>query len=136
MNCCVFVSAVDTVGVAVANPSFGNTLRATPVLVGHASELTIGIALTSVALMTNVFIRIVETVVIAITDINSRNAIAVITSEQITKTCSFLALAVFFGLISFRTSAIVVAVAIPSGGYATVVGAAEAVGWTRSLRTN
>ena len=56
VNCRVFIGAIDTVWIAVADPSFRNTLCATPVLVGHASELAVGIALACITLMTNIFI--------------------------------------------------------------------------------
>lgn len=136
MDSRILIGPIDTIGVAVANPSFGYTLSATPVLVGHTRELPVGIALTSVALVSYVFIRVVETIVIAVTDVNPRNTIAVIASEEISKAGPLFTLAVLFGFICFRTSTIIIAIAIPSGGNAPVVGTPEAIGRTRSLGTN
>lgn len=64
-------------------------------------------------LMTFIFIRIIETIIVSIADINSRNAVAVITSEQIAETCSPLGLAVTRRFVA-SIQAIIISIAIPS----------------------
>lgn len=51
------------------------------------------------ALMSIIFVTIVQTIVIAIADINSRYAIAIVTCEQITEACSTLWFTIFWRFI-------------------------------------
>lgn len=66
------------------------------------------------ALMTLIFIGVIQTIVVSIADVNSRNTVAVITSEQIAETCSTLGLAVTRRLVA-SVQTIIISVAIPSG---------------------
>jgi hypothetical protein len=84
--------------------------------------------------VSRVFVGIVQTIVITIANINPRYAVAVVAGEEIAETCTAFRLAVLRRLVRSIT-AVVVSVTIPCGGYASVVRAPEAVGWTRSLRT-
>ena len=136
MNGCVFVGAVHAIRISVTNPSLGYTLSPSPVFVGRTGEFSVGIALTGIALMSNIFIRVVETVIISVADIYSWNTVSIIASEEITKTGPLFTLAVLFGFISFRTATIVISIAIPGGGYASVVRTSKAIGRTRPLRTD
>jgi len=80
-----------------------------------------------------ILVGIVQTVVIAIADIDPRYAIAVVARKQVAETRTTLRLAVLRWFIR-PVTAVVVAVTIPRSRYAPVVGAPEAVGWAGSLR--
>lgn len=71
------------------------------------------------ALMTFIFIGIIQTIVVSIANVNSRNTVAVITSEQITETCSTLGLTVTRRLVA-SVQTIIISVAIPSGWDASI----------------
>ena len=130
----VLICSVHAIRIAVADPLLGNALRFTPLLVGAAREFRFGVALARSALMALVLIRIVKAVVIAVADINSRNTVSVIARKQVTEAGLCARFAVIGRLVG-SVSAIVIAVAVPSGGNApVVVGTSETVGGTRALR--
>lgn len=83
--------------------------------------------------MSNILIAIIQTIVIAITNINTRNTISIITGKQIAEACSTLALAILRWFIGTIT-AIIVPVAIPSGRNASMIRAPETILWTCALR--
>lgn len=89
---------------------------------------------TLTALVSHVLVGIIQTVVVAVANVNPRYAVAVVAREQVTETRAALRLAIF-GRFVRPVAAIVVAVAIPRGRYTSVVGAPEAVGRARPLRT-
>lgn len=84
--------------------------------------------------MSDVLVGIVQTVVVAVANVNSRYAIAVVAREQVAETRAALRLAILGRLVR-PVAAIVVAVAIPRGRYAPVVRAPETVRRARTLRT-
>lgn len=53
----------------------------TPLFIGVASEFRFGVTLTVAALVPVVFVRVVQTVVVTVTNVNTRDAVAVIASE-------------------------------------------------------
>jgi len=83
--------------------------------------------------VSNVLVGIVQTIVIAVADVNSRYAIAVVAREQVAETRTALRLAVLWWFIRPITT-VVVAVAIPRSRYASVVGTPEAVRRAGPLR--
>lgn len=117
------------------NPSFRDTLRSTPILIGCTRELSIGIALTSVALVSYIFIRIVETVIVTVANIDARNTISIIACEKVSKTSPFLTLTIFFGFVCFRSATIIVSITIPGRRNTTMIRTTEAIRRTCSLRT-
>ena len=76
--------------------------------------------------MSLTFVRVVKTIVVTVTDVNSRNAIAVVAGEKVTETGSVFGLASVFRFV-LATLTIRVAVTIPSGGNAPMIGAPEGV---------
>lgn len=103
--------------------------------VGTAREFRFIITFPASALMSIIFIRIIQTIVICIADVNARNAIAIVAGKQVTETRFSARFAVIRRLVGSVT-AIVVSIAIPrSRNAAVVVGATETVGGTRPLRT-
>ena len=76
------------------------------------------------------FIGIIETIVVAVAHVDPRNTISVIARKQIAETRSILGLALILGFVA-SVLAVLVAVAIPSGGYASMIGTSERVGRTR-----
>lgn len=84
--------------------------------------------------MSIVFVTVIQAIIVAVANVNSRYAIAVVAGEQITETGSSFRLAVFWWLVGSIT-AIIVAIAVPSGRNASMVRAAETVLRARPLRT-
>jgi len=80
-----------------------------------------------------IFVGIVQTIIIAVADVNPRYAISIVTREQVAETRTALRLAVLRWFIR-PVTAVVVTVAIPRGRYTSVVGTTEAVCWASSLR--
>jgi hypothetical protein len=70
--------------------------------------------------MSVIFIRIVETIVIAIADIDTRNTVSIIASEQITEACPTLRLAVLWRFIG-SIPTVIVAIAVPRRWDTTVI---------------
>ncbi len=85
--------------------------------------------------MSVVLVGVVQAIVVAVADVNARNAVAVVAGEQVAETGLGSGFAVIWRLVG-SVPAVVVSVAVPSGrNAAVVVGAAETVAGTRSLRT-
>lgn len=102
--------------------------------VGAAREFRLRVAFAASALVSVVLVRVVEAIVVAVADVNARNAVAVVAGEEVAKAGLGSRLAVIRRLVG-SVAAIVVSVAVPGGrNAAVVVGAAEAVAGTRSLR--
>jgi len=80
-----------------------------------------------------VLVRIVQTIVIAVADVNPRYAIAIVTREQVAETRTTLRLAILWRFVRPVTT-VVVAVAVPCGWYTSVVGTPEAVRRAGPLR--
>lgn len=131
----ILVGTIDTIGITIADPSLGNALSAAPVLVGGAGELAIRIAFTRVALVSSILVRIIEAIIITIADVNPWYAVAIVAGEKITETCSLLRLAIVLGFVGLVT-AIIIAVAVPGGRYASMIGTTETVWWAGSLRAD
>lgn len=72
------------------------------------------------ALMSHIFIRVVEAIIITITDIYTRNTVSIITCEQITKACATFRLAVFWRFIR-SISTVIITITIPCRWDATVI---------------
>lgn len=128
----VLISPVNAIRISIAQPFFWDALGAIPHFVRGASELRFFVAFSVVALMTLIFIGVIQTIVVSIADVNSRNTVAVITSEQIAETCSTLGLAVTRRLVA-SVQTIIISVAIPSGWDAPVIRTSEAVLGASSL---
>lgn len=62
--------------------------------------------------MPGVFITIIHTVVVSVADIDARNAVAIVTGEQVAEASATLTLAVLWGLVR-PVTAVVVSVAVP-----------------------
>lgn len=84
--------------------------------------------------MSIIFIAVVQTVVVSITDVNPRNAISVVACKQIPEASAALRFTVLWRLIG-SIATIVVPIAIPSSRNTPVIGATETVLWTRTLST-
>lgn len=72
------------------------------------------------ALMPLIFIRAVEAIIIAITDIDTRNTVSIIACEQITKACPTFRLAVLWRFIR-SISTVIITITIPCRWDATVI---------------
>lgn len=55
----------------------------TPLLVGAAGKLGLGVALAVAALVPAVLVRVVQTVVVAVADVDARYAVAVVARKQV-----------------------------------------------------
>lgn len=108
----VLVGTVHAVGVAVAQPFVGDALRPVPGLVCRAGEFRFFIAFSVVALVTIVLVGVVETVVVAIADVDARYAVSVVAGEQVAKTGATLRVTVLGGLVA-AVETVVVAIAVP-----------------------
>lgn len=76
--------------------------------------------------MSRVFVRIVQTIVVTVANVNPRYAIAVVACEQVAETRTALRLTVFWRFVR-SVATVIVAVAIPRGRNAPVIGTPEAV---------
>jgi hypothetical protein len=130
----VLIRTIDTIRVSIANPFFFDADSSTPFSIGFASEFSFGIALSIFALSGFAFVRIIQAVVITVANIDPGDAIAIVASEQVAETSPTFGLALIFGFV-FSTIAILVTIAIPGGGYTSVIGTSEGVGRTRSCTT-
>ena len=130
----VFISRVDTIRIAITDPVLINANPPTPLPVGLTSELCVRIASTRFALPVFAFVRSINTVIVAITNINPGNAIAIITSEQIPKASSAFLLTLILGLV-FASVTIRVSIAIPSRRNAPMIRTPERVRWARPSTT-
>ena len=132
----VFVCSIDTVWIAITDPLLGNALRFSPLLVGTTGEFRFGVALARSTLMTLILVRVIETVIISIANVDSWNAVAVIARKQVTE-AGLCARFTIIGRLIGSVSTIVVSIAVPGSGNAAIVGgASETVGGTRALRTS
>lgn len=66
------------------------------------------------ALMTLIFVRVIQTIIVPVANVNSRNAVAVVAREQIAEACSAFGLAVTRRFIA-SVQTVVVSVTVPSG---------------------
>lgn len=128
----VLIGAIHAIRITIANPFLWYTLSTTPRLVFNAGEFCFFVAFPFIALMPVILVTVVQTIVIAVTNINARYTVAVITSEQVSEARATLRLAIFRWLISPITT-VVVTVAIPSRWNASVIGATETVCWASAL---
>lgn len=62
----VLIGAINTIGIAIAKPLLGNALRTAPGFVFLACELSFCVTLSIVALMSIIFIAVIQTIVITI----------------------------------------------------------------------
>jgi len=130
----VFISRVDTIRVAITDPVLINANPPAPLPVGLTSELGVRIASTRFALPVFALVRSINTVIVAITNINPGNAIAIITSEQIPKASSAFLLTLILRLV-FASITIRVSIAIPSRRNAPMIRTPERVRWARPSTT-
>ncbi len=130
----VFISRVDTIRIAITDPVLINANPPAPLPVGLTSELGVRIASTRFALPVFAFVRSINTVIVAITNINPGNAIAIITSEQIPKASSAFLLTLILRLV-FASVTIRVSIAIPSRRNAPMIRTPERVRWARPSTT-
>lgn len=128
----VLIGPIDTIGIAVAQPFLRYALRPVPHFVGGTREFRLFVALPVVALVPLVLVRVVQAIVVAVADVNPRYAIAIVAGEQVAEASAALGLAVLGWLVA-AVQAIVVSVAVPSGGDAAVIRATEAVLRTSAL---
>lgn len=130
---CVLVRPVHTVGVSVAHPALGDAGSPPPLLVLGALELSLSVTLPGVTLMAGIFVRIIQAIVVPITNVDPWHTVSIVTSEQVSKASSLFAFAVIFGFIC-TISTIVISITMPSGRNAAVAGTPEAVWRAGSLR--
>jgi len=64
--------------------------------------------------MTFIFVRVIQTIIVPIANVNSRNAVAVVAREQIAEACPAFGLAVTRRFVA-SVQAVVVSVTVPSG---------------------
>lgn len=72
----------------------------TPLFVGDAVEFRLGVADAVAALVSIVLVRVVQTVVISVAEVEARDAVAVVARKQVAETRFRDRLAVFLRLIS------------------------------------
>ena len=125
----VLIGTINTVRVSVANPIFLDADCSSPIAIGLTSEFGFRVAGSGFALLGFTFVRVVQTIIIAITNVNSRDAVAIVTGEKVTKAGSVFGLAGIFGFV-FTTLTIWITITIPSGWNASMIGAPEGVGGT------
>lgn len=131
----VFISSVDAIRIAIANPFTWNTLSFAPLFIGTAREFRFRVAFAAPTLVSIIFIRIVQAVVVSVADVNARDAIAVVARKQVAETSLGARFAIIWRLVG-SVAAVIVSIAIPRGrNAAVVVGASETVAGTRALRT-
>ncbi len=109
----ILVGAVDTIRVAIADPlarnalsfawfikSFRNFVKKnpfqefesaqsfvrTPLFVGAAGEFRFSVAFAVAALVSVVFVGIIQTVVISVADVDARNAVAIVAGKEVAET--------------------------------------------------
>lgn len=103
--------------------------------IGTAREFRFRVAFAAPTLVSIIFIRIVQAVVVSVADVNARDAIAVVARKQVAETSLGARFAIIWRLVG-SVAAVIVSIAIPRGrNAAVVVGAAETVAGTRALRT-
>ena len=122
----VFIGTINTVRVSVANPILLDADSSSPITIGLASEFRFWVASSGFALLSFTFVRVVQTIIVAVTNVNSRDAVAIVTGEKVTKAGSVFGLAGIFRFV-FATLTIWITVTIPSGWDASVIGAPEGV---------
>merc|ERR1719277_738731 len=86
------------------------------------------------ALLGFILVRTIQTIIISITNINSWNTIAIVTSEQISKASFLLTVTILFGFITAIIT-VSISITIPRGRNTSVVRTPETVWWTLSLCT-
>ena len=69
----------------ISDPS-GRNADVTPLFVGGTREFRLLITLPVSALVTAIFIRIVQTIVVSVADVNPRDAVAIVAREQVAET--------------------------------------------------
>lgn len=71
--------------------------------------------------MAGIFVRIIQAIVVPITNVDPWHTVSIVTSEQVSKASSLFAFAVIFGFIC-TISTIVISITMPSGRNAAVAG--------------
>ena len=122
----VLIGTINTVRVSVANPILLDADSSSPITIGLASEFGFWVACSGFALLGFTFIRVVQTIIVTITNVNSRDAIAIVTGEKVPKAGSVFGLASIFGFV-FTALTIWITVTIPSGWNASMIRAPERV---------
>lgn len=62
-----------------------NQIQITPLLVSATGEFRLCIAFAVTTLMTAILIRVIQAVVISITDVDARNAVAIVAGKEVAK---------------------------------------------------
>lgn len=96
---CVLISTVHTVWITIAQPLPRNALCAAPCLVRRTCELCLVVTASVVTLMPCIFVRVVHTVIVSITNVDPRYAVAIIAGEQVTEARSSFRFAVLRRLV-------------------------------------
>ena len=128
------IGTIHAIWVTIAHPFFLDTNGASPLAVLFTREFTIGIASPVGTLAIGILIRVIKAVVVAITNINVGNAIAIVASEEIPIASSVFGGALVLRLI-FAIGAIWIAIAVPSGWQTTVIVTSERIDRTFSGTT-
>lgn len=76
---------------------------------------------TLTALMSVIFVRVVQTIIVAVTNVYSRNAVSIVTCEKITKAGASFRFAVLWRFVC-TIAAVIVTITVPGSGDASVVG--------------
>jgi len=81
-----------------------------------------------------ILVTVVQTIVVAIADVDPWYAVAIVAGEQIPEACASFRFAVIWWFIG-SIATVIVTITVPGSWNASVVGTPETVGWTSSLAT-
>ena len=123
----VLIRSIHTVRVAVTHPLAGNAHGPVPQLVLRALKLRLRVALPIVALALLTLVRAIQTVIVAIAEIDPRDAVAIVAGEQVAEAGLLVRLTIFLRLVT-AVLTIGIAITVPRGRDATVVRTPETVG--------
>lgn len=122
----VLIGTVHAVRVSIAEPFLRDALRPVPHLIRRAGELSLLVALPIVTLVPFVLVGLVQAIIVPVADVDPRYTVAVIAREEVAEAGPAFGLAVARRFVA-AVQTVVVAVAVPSGRDAAVIGAPEAV---------
>merc|ERR1740129_176297 len=124
----VFISSIHTIWITIAHPLLRDTFRSLPQLVLFTFKLGSFVTLSVVALHCFIFIRTIQTIVITIAEVYSRNAVTIITCEKVTKASLLFGFTVLLWLVT-AIIAVRISVAVPCCWNAAMIRTSEAVRW-------
>lgn len=81
----ILISSVDTVRISIAQPLLRNALSPVPDFIRCTGEFGLFVTFPVVTLMPFILVRIIQAVIVPITDVHPWNAVTIIASEQVSK---------------------------------------------------